>query len=116
MLPEVPSMIVPPGFSKPRRSASSIIGDADAVFHRAARIQVVGLDVHLGLAVLGHAVQAHQRRVPDRFQNVVTEQASEKPFPLRAKLTGTPRALSSFSSPHVRGKITDLIYEIPDIY
>ena len=48
-------MIVPPGLSKPWRSASSIMVDADAVLHRAARIQVVGLDVHLGLAVLGHA-------------------------------------------------------------
>ena len=46
-------------------------GDADAVLHRAAGIQVVGLDVDLGLEVLGHAVQAHQRGVPDGFENVV---------------------------------------------
>ncbi len=46
-------------------------GDADAVFHRAAGIEVIGFDVHLGLAVLGHAIQAHQRRVPNGFENVV---------------------------------------------
>ena len=42
-------MIVPPGLSRPLRSASSIIDDADAVLHRAARIQVIGLDVHFGV-------------------------------------------------------------------
>ena len=41
-------MIVPPGFSRPLRSASSIMEIADAVLHRAARIHVVDLDVHLG--------------------------------------------------------------------
>ena len=47
-------------------------GDADAVFHRAARIDVVGLDVNLRLQALVDAIQAHQRRVADGFQNVVT--------------------------------------------
>ena len=60
-------MIVPPGFSRPRRLGLVNHGDADAVFHRPARIDVIGLDVHLGLAVLGQAVQPHQRRVPDRL-------------------------------------------------
>ena len=46
-------------------------GDADAVFHRAAGIQVVGLDVDFRLQAVIDAVQAHQRRAPDGFENVV---------------------------------------------
>ena len=46
-------------------------GGADAVFHRAARIQVIGFDVNLGLAILGHAIEAHQWRVANGFEDVV---------------------------------------------
>ena len=45
-------------------------GNADAVLHRTARIQIVGLDVHFGLELSGHAVQPHQRRATNRFENV----------------------------------------------
>ncbi len=44
---------------------------ADAVFHRAAGIREFRFHVNLRLQVLGDAVQAHQGRVPNRFQNVV---------------------------------------------
>ena len=47
-------------------------GDADAVFHRAAGIDVVGLDVNLRLQALVDAIQADQRRASDGLENVVT--------------------------------------------
>ena len=46
--------------------------DADAVFHRAAGIDVIGFDVNLRLQALIDAIQTHQRRAADGFQNVVT--------------------------------------------
>ena len=45
VLPDVPSMIVPPGLSKPRFLGVVDHGDADAILHRAAGIGVVGFDV-----------------------------------------------------------------------
>src|SRR6267143_790737 len=47
-------------------------GDADAVLHGAAGIGKFRFDVNLRLQALIDAVQADQRRVADRFQNVVT--------------------------------------------
>ena len=46
-------------------------GDADAVFHRAAGIDVVGLDVNLRLEALVNAIEAHQRRAANGFEDVV---------------------------------------------
>src|SRR6266446_930406 len=47
-------------------------GDADAVFHGAAGIDVVGLDVNLRLQALIDAIEAHQRRAAHSVQNIVT--------------------------------------------
>jgi len=47
-------------------------GDADAVFHRAAGIGVVGFDKDLRLKALIDAIEAHQRRVANGFEDVVT--------------------------------------------
>ncbi len=44
---------------------------ADAVFHRAAGIHVVGLDPDFGGKAFGQFIQANDRRVADRFENVV---------------------------------------------
>src|SRR6266852_4408257 len=52
--------------------------DADAVFHRAARIGEFRFDVDLRLQALIDAVQAHQRCVTDRFQNVVALHQSSR--------------------------------------
>jgi len=46
-------------------------GDADAVFHRAAGIGVVGFDVHLRLEAVIDAIEAHQRSAANGFQDVV---------------------------------------------
>ncbi len=63
--------------------------DADAVLHRAARIHVIGLDVHFGGESGGQPVQAHQRRVSDGVENVV---AAQRAAPgLVHKLKGTLR-------------------------
>ncbi len=48
-------------------------GDADAVFHRAARIGVIGFDEDLRLQALIDAIEAHQRRAANGFEDVVTE-------------------------------------------
>jgi len=47
-------------------------GDADAVFHRAAGIDVVRFDVNLRLQTHIDAIQPDQRRAPHSFQDVVT--------------------------------------------
>ena len=46
-------------------------GEANTVFHGAAGVREFRLHVHLRLEVLVNAVQPHQGRVPDSFQNVV---------------------------------------------
>ena len=46
-------------------------GHADAVLHRPARVHELRLHVDPRLQVLGNAVQPHQRRMPDCFENVV---------------------------------------------
>ena len=56
MLPEVGSTIVPPGFSFPSRSASSIIVSADPVLDRAARVHVLELGEDRVARVLGHDI------------------------------------------------------------
>ncbi len=45
--------------------------DADAIFHRAAGVQVIGLDVNLRGNVLGDAIQTNQGRVGHRLEDVV---------------------------------------------
>src|SRR5258708_2062960 len=45
--------------------------DADAIFHGTARIGEFRFDVNLRLQALIDAVQAHQRGVTNRFQNVI---------------------------------------------
>ena len=57
VLPEVPSIMVPPGFRSPFRSASSDHGDPDAVLYRASRIQIVCFDVDLGFAVARQTIR-----------------------------------------------------------
>src|SRR6266446_1942332 len=47
-------------------------GDADAVLHGAAGIDVIGLDVNLRLQALTDAIEAHQRRAADSLEYVVT--------------------------------------------
>src|ERR1700733_14308262 len=46
-------------------------GDADAVFHGAAGIHVIGLDPDFGGRIFREAIQADDRRVADGFQNVL---------------------------------------------
>ena len=45
--------------------------DGDAVLHRAARIQIIGLHPHFGGQIARDAVQANQRRVADRVKDAV---------------------------------------------
>ncbi len=73
VLPVVPSMMVPPGLSRAAFFGVVNHGDADTVFHRAARIGVVGFDENLRLQALIDAIQAHQRRAANGFEDVVTE-------------------------------------------
>jgi hypothetical protein len=47
-------------------------GDADAVFHGAAGIDVIGFDVNLRLQALIDAIEADQGRAANGFENVVT--------------------------------------------
>ena len=46
-------------------------GDADAILYRAARIGEFRFDVNLRPQALVDAVEAHQRRAPNRFENVI---------------------------------------------
>ena len=63
-------MIVPPGLSSPFLRVINH-GDGDAVLHRSARVHEVRLHINLRSQTLVDAVQPHQRRVPDGFQNVI---------------------------------------------
>ncbi len=63
-------MMVPPGLSRPLRLGLVDHGDADAVFDRAAGIQVIGFDVDFGFAIAGQAIEANQRRMADGFEDV----------------------------------------------
>jgi hypothetical protein len=47
-------------------------GDADAVFHRAAGIDVVGFHIDLRLQALVNAIEPHQRGASDSVEDVVT--------------------------------------------
>jgi len=47
-------------------------GDADAVFHRAAGIGVIGFDEDLRLEALIDAIEAYERRASNSFENTVT--------------------------------------------
>ncbi len=71
VLPEVPSIIVPPGFKQ--TAALRLVNHpfADAVFHRAAGIHVIGFHVNFGLNAFGDAIQADQGRAAHGFENVV---------------------------------------------
>ena len=72
VLPDVPSMIVPPGFSSPARSASSIILTAIR-----SLIELPGLKVSIfartvgGDHAAGQAVDADERRVADGVEDGV---------------------------------------------
>jgi len=44
---------------------------ANAVFHRAAGIDVVRLDIHLCLQPVIDSIEAHQRRAANGIQNIV---------------------------------------------
>ena len=46
-------------------------GDADAVFHRAAGIHVIGFDPNFGGGIFRQTVEADDRRVADGFEDVV---------------------------------------------
>ena len=46
-------------------------GDADAVFHGAAGIHVVGLDVDFGLEAFGEAIEADEGRAAHGFEDVI---------------------------------------------
>ena len=46
-------------------------GDADAILHRSAGIDVVGFDVDLRLQALVDAIQPHQRSAANGFENVI---------------------------------------------
>ena len=74
MLPDVPSMIVPPGFSSPVRSASSIIWTAMRSLIELPGLNGLDLGQHRRLH---HAprdpVDADHRRVADRVEDVVED-------------------------------------------
>ena len=74
MLPDVPSMIVPPGLSLP-----GLLGVLDHLHRHAVLDRVAGVGrLDLGVDVggddaLGDAVEAHHRRVADGFEDVVVD-------------------------------------------
>ena len=86
-------------------------GDADAVFHRAARIQVIRLDVNLSGRIFGHAIQPDQRRIADSFEDVIAFhrrnpqfrglQLSLESSPIAVKRQ-FPRRRDGFTSPRAR--------------
>ena len=84
VLPDVPSMIVPPGFSRPSRSASSII-------LRAMRslIELPGLNV----SILASTVRADERRCVMRLMRTsgVWPIASRMVSPIFLFTTRLPR-------------------------
>ena len=49
--------------------------DADAVFHGAARIEIIGFHEDFGLNILGNAIEADERRVADGLENIFAEHA-----------------------------------------
>ena len=71
MLPLVASTTTPPGFERAALLRRLDDGEADAVLHRAARVQVLGLAVDGRADAAGHAVEAHEGRPADGFQDVV---------------------------------------------
>ena len=73
MFPEVGSTIVPPGFSRPSRSAASIIATATAVLDAAARIRRLELGDERALHTLGaaHARQTDERGSADEVEDRV---------------------------------------------
>ena len=77
VLPDVPSMIVPPGFSKPAFSASSIILTA-----MRSLIELPGLKVSslartvASMTPAGDRVDADERRVADGVEDGVAELAA----------------------------------------
>ena len=62
-------MIVPPGFSLPERSASSIIGERDAVLDRPAGVGALRLHPDFG-AVAEQPVDPDVRRVADGLEDI----------------------------------------------
>ena len=69
VLPAVASMMVPPGRSQPRRSASATMAMADAILDAAAGILRFDLGVNAGRQSFGHAPQPHQRSLADGEKN-----------------------------------------------
>ena len=107
VLPDVPSMIVPPGFSRPARSASSIIWTAIR-----SLIELPGLKVSILASTvppddaLGDPVDADHRRVADGVEDGVADLLHEFKSILRRRLTAEPQGpqklLSRFSASAIR--------------
>ena len=73
MLPDVGSMIVPPGRRLPSRSAASIRRTRDAVLDRPAGVEQLELGDELRRQAGADAAQAHQRRLADRVEDRVLD-------------------------------------------
>ena len=75
MLPDVGSTIVPPGFSRPSRSAASIIAIATRSFTLPPGFDRLDLGEQRALQAFGLAqpAQAHERRVADEVEDRVGE-------------------------------------------
>ena len=71
MLPDVPSMIVPPGFSRPGPLGVLDHPDRHPVLDRVAGIERLDLGQHGGVDdAAGDAVDADHRRVADGVEDV----------------------------------------------
>ena len=66
VFPLVASTMTPPGLSSPRRSAALDDGEADAVLHRPAGVQVLRLAEDRGAQPARDPAQADERRPADR--------------------------------------------------
>ena len=71
VLPEVPSITVPPGLSSPFFLRGFEHRGADTVFHAAAGIQIFELGQKCWPQSPAHAIETHHRRVADDLKNVV---------------------------------------------
>ena len=71
VLPEVGSTIVPPGRSRPRALGVLDHGEADAVLHAPAGVELLELGKHERPEPLGDLAQPDQRGVADQVEDAL---------------------------------------------
>ena len=71
MLPEVHSMMVPPGFKSPISLSVFNHLKGHPVFHTVTRVEVFNLCIHLARKIFNDLIQFNQRRIPNCTQDVV---------------------------------------------